>query len=317
MTWTSADVPDQSGRTALVTGANSGLGLATSVGLAAAGARVIMACRDRGRGEGAVATVRRRVPDADVALLRLDLASLSSVREAAAAVPGLLPVAAGGLDVLVNNAGVMATPFRVTEDGFEQQIGINHLGPFALTGLLLPLLLDAAAPRVVTVSSLAHRSGRVDVDDLSWTRRSYRAWGAYGQSKLANLLFTRELARRSAAAGLPLCAVAAHPGYAATNLQYGTAGTLSGVGRFVARVVNAVVGQSPERGALPSLYAATAPQVRNGEYDGPDGFMEQRGGPEPVGRSAAAEDDATARALWQRSEELTGVRYPEPLGEAA
>ena len=218
--------------------------------------------------------------------------------------------------MLVNNAGVMAPPPRRTEDGFEEQIGVNHLGHFALTGLLLPLLLRSPSARVVTVSSVLHRAGRIDVDDLAWQSRRYRSWAAYGQSKLANLLFTRELARRARAARLPLLAVAAHPGWAATNLQFANAGSRTGVGRVVTRMLNSVIGQPPEDGALPILYAATADGVAGGDYVGPDGFLEQRGGPALVGRSAAARDDVTARRLWARSEELTGVRYPDPLAAA-
>jgi protochlorophyllide reductase len=312
-------LPDLTGRTALVTGANSGLGLAVSSGLAGAGALVVLGCRDRSRGEDAVAAVRSaaRAGAPEPRLLVLDLASLDAVRSAAVRLPELLGDRVG-LDLLVNNAGIMATPLGRTADGFEQQLGVNHLGHFTLTGLVLPLLLagDAQpAPRVVTVSSGAHRMGRIDLDDLDWQQRRYRPWAAYGQSKLANLLFTRELARRAEAAGLPLLAVAAHPGYAATNLQYGPA--RRGVARAVVSVLNPLVGQSPEGGARPILHAATAPDVRNGDYYGPDGFLEQRGGPERVGRSEAAQDDATARALWARSEELTGVRYPAPLDAAA
>ena len=299
--WTAADVPDQRGRTALVTGANSGLGLHTSIALAARGARVLMACRDAGRAQAALRRVRTEAPGADVELVSLDLASLASIEEAAADVTARTPA----LDLLVDNAGVMAPPRTTTADGFELQLGINHLGHFALTGRLLPLLLAAAAPRVVVVSSGAHRMGRIDFDDLQ-SERSYSRWGAYGQSKLANLLFVRELDRRAAAT--PLLAAAAHPGYAATNLQ-------SGQGSFLLeafmRVGNAIVAQSDAAGAWPSLYAATMPDVRRGDYWGP-ALAEVRGTPKRVGRARTAQDDVVARRLWEESERLTGVPYPLP-----
>ena len=260
-----------------------------------------MACRDTGRGEAALARVRAEVPGAEVELVRLDLAALASVRSAAADVAGRT----SALDLLVDNAGVMAVPREVTVDGFETQLATNHLGHFALTGLVLPLLLEAAAPRVVVVSSGAHRAGRIAFDDLQ-SERSYSRWGAYGQSKLANLLFARELQRRAAAT--PLLVAAAHPGWAATHLQQGQ-------GSFVLegfmRVGNALLAQSDAAGALPSLYAATMPDVRPGDYWGP-ALAELRGSPKRVGRSAAAEDDAVARRLWEVSESLTGVAYALP-----
>ena len=299
--WTAADVPDQTGRTALVTGANSGLGLHTSLALARKGARVLMACRDTGRGQAALDRVRAEVPAAAVELVQLDLASLASVRAAAEDVAGRV----SALDLLVDNAGVMAIPRSVTADGFERQLGTNHLGHFALTGQVLPLLLAAPAPRVVVVSSTAHRMGRITFEDLQ-SERSYARWRAYGQSKLANLLFARELQRR--AASTPLLVAAAHPGYAATHLQ-------SGQGSFLLeafmKVGNALVAQSDADGALPSLYAATMPDVRPGDYWGP-AFAELRGAPTRVGRSAAARDDAVARRLWEVSESLTGVSYALP-----
>jgi NAD(P)-dependent dehydrogenase (short-subunit alcohol dehydrogenase family) len=290
-------MPDQSGRTALVTGASSGLGLHTSLELARKGARVLMAVRSTSRGEQALARVRREVPGATAELLTLDLASLASVRAAADEVAGRAPV----LDLLVDNAGVMAVPRRVTEDGFELQLGTNHLGHFALTGLLLPRLLAAGSPRVVVVSSSAHRSGRMRFDDLQG-ERSYTRWGAYGQSKLANLLFARELQAR---AGDRLLVAAAHPGYAATNLQ---SGQESFVLEAFMKVANVVVAQSDAQGAWPSLYAATMPDVRPGDYWGPMLF-EVRGAPRRVGRSTAAQDDAAAALLWDASERLTGVTY--------
>ena len=294
-------MPDQSGRVALVTGANSGLGLHTSIGLARKGARVLMACRDAGRAGRALVQVQAAGPGATVELVSLDLASLASVEAAAADVAGRT----SALDLLVDNAGVMAPPRTTTADGFELQLGTNHLGHFALTGRLLPLLLAAPAPRVVVVSSGAHKIGKIAFEDLQ-SERSYSRWGAYGQSKLANLLFARELDRRSAAT--PLLVAAAHPGYAATHLQ-------SGQGSFLLealmKVGNVVLAQSDADGAMPSLYAATMPDVRRGDYWGP-AFAELRGEPKRVGRARSAQDDAVAARLWTESERLTGVRYALP-----
>ena len=282
-----------------MTGANSGLGLHTSIALARKGARVLMACRDAERARRALERVHVAAPGAEVELVTLDLASLSSIQSAAEDVASRVD----GLDVLVDNAGVMATPKTTTADGFEMQLGTNHLGHFALTGRLLPLLLAASAPRVVIVSSAAHRMGTIDFDDLQ-SERSYQRWGAYGQSKLANLLFARELGRRCPA----LLVAAAHPGYAATHLQNGHGSRL--LAGFM-QIGNAVLAQSDEAGAMPSVYAATMPDVRTGDYWGPS-FAELRGAPKRVGRSRAANDDVTARRLWERSEELTGVTYAVP-----
>ncbi|MGH9270908.1 MAG: oxidoreductase, partial [Ilumatobacteraceae bacterium] len=255
--------PDLSGRTVVVTGANSGIGLAAARQLAGVGAHVVLAVRDEAKGHDAQATIV-----GSTEMRRLDLADLSSVRAFAADWDG-------DIDVLINNAGVMALPERRTADGFEMQLGTNHLGHFALTNLLLPHLTD----RVVTVSSGAHRMGRIDVDDLNWERRRYRSWPAYGQSKLANLLFTLELERRLAGAGSEVRALAAHPGYAATNLQSHTGNP---VAKALMAVSNRVIAQSDERGALPVLYAATA-DLPGGSYVGPDGFQEARGHPTLVG----------------------------------
>lgn len=306
--WTAADIPDLTGTTAVVTGANSGLGLVTALELARHGAAVTMACRDADRGRRALDQVRAEAPDAEVRLAALDLADLRSVRAFAASWTQDHPE---GLGLLVNNAGVMAVPRGVTVDGFERQLGTNHLGPFALTGLLLPSLLAVPGARVVTVSSNAHKMGRLRLDDLQSTHR-YRRWAVYAQSKLANLLFAFELARRADAHGAALLSLAAHPGYAATNLT--TAGPASGsalAGRLM-RMGDRVLGQPAEAGALPQLYAATSPDVASGDYLGPDGFMEQRGHPVPVSPTAAARDAADAAALWDASEELTGVRYDWP-----
>jgi NAD(P)-dependent dehydrogenase (short-subunit alcohol dehydrogenase family) len=295
--WSTADIPDQSGRRAIVTGANSGLGLIVARELARKGASVVLACRNMQKGEAALAQVRA-AGGGDAELARLDLGSLASVREFAESQQR-------PLDLLLCNAGVMAPPRSETADGFETQIGTNHLGHFALTGLLLDRLEAAEAPRVVSTSSNGHRMGRIDFDDLQGRRR-YRRWRAYGQSKLANLLFMRELDRRARAAGLPLVSVAAHPGYSATNLQFAAPPLLD---RIVMRVGNVVIAQRAEDGSLPLLYAATVPGLPGGSYAGPDGPGEWRGKPQLVGMSRRAQDPETARRLWEVSESLTGVRY--------
>ncbi len=297
--WTARDIPDQAGRLVIVTGANSGLGLITSRELARAGARVMLACRSADRGERALAQIRQQAPGAEVELSLLDLSDLSSVR----AFAGRVAADHEGLDLLVNNAGVMAPPRRLTADGFESQFGTNHLGHFALTGLLLPRLLARPEPRVVTVSSQAHRIGRIRFDDLQGERR-YDRWLAYGQSKLANLLFAFELERRAAAAGSALRSVAAHPGYSATNLQ--SSGP-RGIDKWASQLGNLVYAQSAERGALPTLYAATVRDLPGGSYVGPDGFMQGRGHPRIVQAARHAYDADAARRLWEVSEELTGV----------
>jgi NAD(P)-dependent dehydrogenase (short-subunit alcohol dehydrogenase family) len=303
--WSARDIPSQAGRVAVVTGANSGLGLVTARELARAGAHVVMGCRDLGRGETARAEVVAQVPDADVDVRRLDLASLASIREFADALQAELPA----IDLLVNNAGVMAILRQLTEDGFEQQIGTNHLGHFALTGLLLPTMVNRDGSRVVTVSSAAHRLGRIDFDDLMG-ERGYKKWSAYYQSKLANLLFAYELQRRLDVAGVPTISVAAHPGYAATNLQHvGPRLEGSRIGALVMSIGNSLLAQSDDMGALPQLYAATSPDVRGGSYFGPDGIAESRGHPKKVGSTKASKDEDAARRLWDLSEQLTGVHY--------
>ncbi len=285
--WTAADLPRQDGRTVVVTGANSGLGRVAAAELARAGARVVLACRNLEKGADAKAGM-----SGDVEVRVLDLADLASVRTF---VDGL----DGGVDVLINNAGVMAVPYRLTADGFEMQLGTNHLGHFALTGLLLPRITD----RVVTLSSVAHRAGRMDFKDLMWEQR-YNRWTAYGRSKLANLLFTVELQRRLASADSAVHAVAAHPGYAATELQ---SHTESFQDRLMG-LMNRVVAQSADRGALPTLYAATQ-DLPGAAYVGPDGPGEMRGGPQLVSMSGAARDPVAARRLWEASEALTGVTF--------
>jgi NAD(P)-dependent dehydrogenase (short-subunit alcohol dehydrogenase family) len=304
--WQAADIPDQTGRVAVITGANGGLGYISALELARHGSRVVLGCRDEVRGHEAVARIIAQVPDADLDLRPLDMASLASVRAFAESVQASYP----RLDLLMNNAGVMAIPRRRTADGFEMQLGTNHLGHFALTGLLLPLMISQAGARVVTVSSNAHKAGRLHVDDLMH-ERSYRRWKVYSDSKLANLLFAFELHRRLSASGAALISVAAHPGTSATNLvNPGAEGNR--LKQVFMNVGIKVIGQSDEKGALPQLYAATAPGVHGGEYVGPGGFMENSGYPKLVKASAAANDAATAARLWQVSEELTGVTY-EPL----
>ncbi|GAA4973525.1 oxidoreductase [Kineococcus glutinatus] len=300
-TWT---VPDQRGRTALVTGANGGLGLHVARELARAGARVLLACRDPRRGAAALERLRAELgPAVDAELVELDVADLSSVRRAAAEVAERAPV----LDVLVNNAGIMATPRWTTPDGFEGQLATNHLGHFALTGLLLPALLAAPRPRVVSVASVAHWFGRLNRSDLMHERR-YSPWPVYGQSKLANLLFARELQQR--AARTRLLSLAAHPGISTTELfSVGPRMSGSRVWKVVQERGVAVIGQPPERGALSLLRAATDPGARGGEYFGPDGPLGFRGAPHRARAMPWARDARSARWLWQRSVELTGVDH--------
>jgi NAD(P)-dependent dehydrogenase (short-subunit alcohol dehydrogenase family) len=306
--WTTANIPDQSGRTAIVTGANSGLGLITARELARAGARVVLACRNLDKGEAARSEIAAQVPGSELELVSLDLSSLDSVRSFAESFRD----GHEGLDLLVNNAGVMATPRRHTADGFELQFGTNHLGHFTLTGLLIEAIEGRRDGRVVTLSSQAHRVGAIAFDNLGGERRYFR-WRAYAQSKLANLLFALELDRRLRAAGSTVKSLAAHPGYAATNLQH--AGP-PGIDSAIMRVTNALVAQSGEMGALPALYAATEPGLEGGTYVGPDGLAEQRGHPVPVQPSRAARDEEVARRLWEVSEQLTGARF-EPAAAIA
>ena len=304
--WTEDDIGDQGGRTVLVTGANSGLGWETARALAQHGAHVVLACRNPAKGAEAVAAIEALEPTGTTELLELDLADLDSVAEAAHAFLDRHD----RLDVLVNNAGLMATPEQRTAQGFEVQIGVNHLGHFALTGRLLPALLAAGPARVVTVSSQGHRPGRIATEDLTWQERRYSAWPAYFQSKLANLLFTLELQRGFEHAGVEAIAVAAHPGAASTNLGHENPGGLVGDAFASLRPrVEALVTQSAAQGALPQLRAATDPDVAGGDYFGPDGLGEQQGHPVRVGRSARARDEQVAHWLWGASEELTGVRY--------
>jgi NAD(P)-dependent dehydrogenase (short-subunit alcohol dehydrogenase family) len=299
--WTADRMPDQSGRTAVVTGANSGLGLITARELARKGALVVLACRNLEKGRAALAQVSAAAAGPEPELEELDLASLDSVRGFAER----FKERHGGLDLLINNAGVMAPPRRHTADGFELQFGTNHLGHFALTGLLLPLMEGREDARVVTLSSNAHKTVRgIAFDNLNGDRRYFR-WNAYGQSKLANLLFALELDRRLRARDSTVKSLAAHPGYSATNLQSAAAPL---VDRLVMKVGNAVVAQSDEMGALPVLYAATEPGLEGGTYAGPDGRGEHRGHPKVVRPNRTARDPDTARRLWDVSADLTGVR---------
>lgn len=304
--WSASDMPDQSGRRAVVTGANSGIGYVAARELARHGAHVVLACRDEGRGGAAVARLLSEVPGAHAEFSPLDLGALSSVREFAGRHAGRR------IDVLINNAGVMALPYSRTADGFERQFGVNHLGHFALTGLLLPALLATPGSRVVTVSSFLHLLGNIDLADLN-SEHGYRRWIAYGRSKSANLLFVHELSRRLAASGADTVAAAAHPGYTRTNLH--TAGVrMEGRGRTekLVEIVSRIVGQPAEQGALPSLFAATAPGVAQGSFTGPR-FAGWHGAPAPSWQAPWTRDDRAAKPLWAASEELTGVSYADVL----
>jgi NAD(P)-dependent dehydrogenase (short-subunit alcohol dehydrogenase family) len=311
--WTLADVPDQSGRTAVVTGANAGLGLATAGVLAARGATVVLACRDIVKAERGADQIRTEAGRANVHVVRLDLSSLASVREAADEVRSGYP----RLDLLIKNAGVMAVPYQRTEDGFELTLATNHLGHFALTGLLLDRLLATAGSRIVTVSSIAHRRGVMHFGDLQSEHR-YRPADAYGQSKLANLLFTYELQARLDAAGAGTIALAAHPGNARTDLWR----TSSRLERMLIsprlRLLNFWLVQSAELGALPTLRAAVDPSARGGDYYGPAGPFQYTGYPTRVESSPRSHDAAARRRLWDVSEQLTGVscRIPQPSEQA-
>ncbi|MBC9716150.1 SDR family NAD(P)-dependent oxidoreductase [Streptomyces sp. TRM66268-LWL] len=300
--WTARDIPDQSGRTAVVTGANSGIGLAAARELARRGARVLLACRSEARGKEAEERIASEVPGAEAEFAALDLADLQSVRDFAAAFRG------ERLDLLINNAGVMALPYGKTADGFETQFGVNHLGHFALTGLLLPKLLATPGARIVNVSSGMHFLSNIDIGDLN-SEKNYRRWVAYGRSKTANLLFTHELARRLDAAGSEVVAAAAHPGFARTNLQ--TAGARMEGRRLAERVAGLgtqILAQSAEAGALPTLYAATAPGVRPDSFTGPR-LQGWRGAPVKSVRAKWTLNDAAGERLWAASEQLTGVTY--------
>jgi NAD(P)-dependent dehydrogenase (short-subunit alcohol dehydrogenase family) len=300
--WTTAEIPDQSGRVAVVTGANTGLGFWTAAALADKGAHVVLAVRDIDKGKDAAAKITTNNPKAVVNVQQLDLTSLDAIRDAA----DELRAAHQRIDLLINNAGVMYTDKGTTMDGFELQFGTNHLGHFALTGLLLDRLLPVEGSRVVTVSSIGHRIlAKIHFDDLQ-ADRSYNRVAAYGQSKLANLMFTYELQRRLTLKGAPTVALAAHPGGSNTELTR----NIPGVIKPIADVVWPLFSQSAEMGALPTLRAATDPAAQGGQYYGPDGIGEQRGHPKVVQSSKQSHDEAQQRRLWEVSEELTGVTYP-------
>ncbi len=301
--WTVAQIPNLAGKRAIVTGANIGLGFQTARELARAGAEVVLACRSTERGTAAAAKIQQEQPGAGVHVAHLDLSTLQSVRLFAQEV-----VAGGSLDILVNNAGIMALPQRqTTVDGFEMQLGTNHLGHFALTGLLLPALLASPAARVVSVSSNAHRRGKIYFDDLQM-ERNYSPFGAYSQTKLANLLFARELQRQSSAHRGTLVSIGAHPGLSSTAIGR----ELKGGVAFITSLAFRIVGQDDAEGALPQLYAATAPEATPGGYYGPSGWMEFKGPPAPAEVAPQAQDPAAEKRLWAVSEKLTGVTYAWP-----
>lgn len=295
MKWTAKDIPDLSGKTVIVTGANSGIGFETARALMHKGAHVYLACRDEFFGTFALNKFKLEKLDSRVTFLQLDLADLSSIRLFVETFKSRV----NQLDILCNNAGVMMCPFSKTKDGFEMQFGTNHLGHFALTGQLMELLNKTENSRVVTVSSLYHRSGKIDFENLN-SEKKYHPVKAYQQSKLANLLFTYELTRRFKQSGNNVIAAASHPGWTATNLQKY---------KFSFRMMNPIFAQNPPQGALPTLYAATFKEVTSGDYFGPDGLMEIRGCPKKVKASSRAVDKETAAKLWQVSEEMTGVKY--------
>ena len=293
--WSAADIPDLARKTAIVTGANSGIGLETARELARKGASVVLGCRNEEKGAAALDDIRKADPSARVELAQLDLADLGSIEEFARD----FAASHEQLDILCNNGGVMVPPLGWTQDGFETQFGTNHLGHFALTGRLLAKLLAAPGARVVNVSSTAHRAGKINFDNLDGKKR-YSAIAFYGQSKLANLLFTRELQKRLEGHGSDALAAAAHPGWTATNLQDNAR---------LARMLNPLLAQAPPEGALPTLYAATATGVEGGGYYGPSRMFELWGSPKPAVKSARAQDDEVAQRLWSLSEELTGVSF--------
>ena len=304
--WTATEIPSQAGKTVLITGANSGIGYQAAMELARHGAHVLLGCRSESKGNAALDRLRAEAPGARAELAVVDMASLDSIRAFATR----FVQTGDSLDVLVNNAGVMALPDReVTADGFERQFGTNHLGHFALTGLLFPALLKAAAPRVVTVASLAHRNGKVEFDNLQ-SERQYKPWDTYNNSKLANLLFATELDRKVRAAGLPLLSLAVHPGVSKTSIiDNGPASKGNDLKSKLLKLFAPVLMQNDAMGALPTEYAATMPGVRGGEYIGPDGMGEIKGYPKAV-KPRKPLDEAVAHRLWEVSEQLTGVSYP-------
>lgn len=302
--WTTKDIEEQKGRTVIVTGAASGIGLETARVLAAKNATVIMAVRNLDKGKAALDQIIADHTKADLHIMALDLANLKSVRQFAKN----FKITHARLDLLINNAGVMIPPYSKTADGFELQLGTNHLGHFALTGQLFNLLNQTPGSRVVTVSSAAHKFANINFSDLNWVHRTYKPWQAYGDSKVANLMFTKALAKKLKAQGSSVVAAAAHPGWAATNLQRHT-GVISFLNHFFS--------QDAAAGALPTLYAATAPDVQGGEYFGPDGFQEMKGLPHKVDSSALSKDEEKADLLWNISKTLTGVSFFKTIEQAA
>ena len=304
--WTADQIPSQTGKIALVTGANSGIGYQAALELARHGAHVLLGCRNASKGLTALERLKREAPGAQAEVVELDMASLASVRGFAEAFVGT----GSALDLLINNAGVMALPKReTTVDGFERQFGTNHLGHFALTGLLIPALLKAAAPRVVTVSSLAHRNGQINFDDLQGEKK-YVPWDQYNESKLANLMFALELERRARKSASKLVSIPVHPGISRTAIFANGPGT-NDLKAIAVKILAPVMTQDDAAGALPTLYAATAPEAKGGEFIGPDGFMGFRGAPAVEQPKPQALDEAVAKRLWTVSEELTGVVYPK------
>lgn len=294
MSWDIAQVPNQAGKVILVTGANSGIGFEAAKVLLSKGAEVVLACRSQEKGAAAVNEIKAAIPEAKIELMSLDLASLDSIQKFTEAFKQKY----SQLDILINNAGVMAPPFSTTADGFESQFGTNHLGHFALTGQLLPLLEAAENGRIVVLSSLAHRVGKINFSNLN-SEKSYMRWLAYGQSKLANLMFARELQRRLSLNGSKVIVAAAHPGYSSTNLQRYTPGAF---------LMNKIA-QSQQAGCMPTLFAATSDSIKGGEYIGPDGWMEVKGNPRGAYVAPKAKNVEVAARLWDVSEDLTKVKY--------
>jgi len=296
--WDINNIPDQEGRVAIVTGSSSGIGYETARVLANKKATVILAVRNLGKGNAAANKIREEYKDADVKVMELDLANLESVKN----FTDQFMLKYSRVDLLINNAGVMVPPYSKTADGFELQFGTNHLGHFALTGLLIDLIKDTKDSRIVTVSSGAHQYGKLDFHDLNWEKRKYKAWRAYGDSKIANLYFTYQLERKLKEKGNGTLAAASHPGWTATELQ-----RHSGIASFL----NRFFAQDIDMGALPTLYAAVGPDVKSGDYFGPSGFKEMKGYPKKVESNERSHDKDTAQRLWEVSEELTGVKFPD------
>lgn len=295
--WTAKDIPDQHGRVVVITGANSGIGLETARELAGKGATVVMACRNMEKAQQAAADIYQTYPEAQLSLHHLDLDDLTTIDPFISGIQAIYPV----VNVLINNAGVMVPPLGKTKQGFERQFGVNHLGHFVLTKKMLPMLCKTPGARIVIVSSNAHRMGKMDFDNLN-AEKSYKKWPAYAQSKLANLLFMRELNKRLPHMGCDVIAVAAHPGTTRTNLS-------NNMASMSARLFS-MMSQEQAMGALPTLYAATMPEVKANDYFGPRGFMEITGYPKKVDMTGAAKDEAAAKRLWDASEALTGTTYP-------